>query len=115
MGIDDLVVPREREQVNIAAMLNKAAIRFPKRPALALGIDTVADYRAFAGRAGALAGHLTGQFKLAPGERVCVTTLEAVTDGMRVRTSSTPVPAETQAEPPDATASAVEGDTGGAR
>ena len=58
--------------MNIAAMLNKAAIHFPERPALALGIETVADYRAFAGRAGALAGHLTGQFKLAPGERVAI-------------------------------------------
>ncbi len=58
--------------MNIAAMLTKAAVRFPLRPALALGTDTVADYRAFAGRAGALAGHLSGQYKLAPGERVAI-------------------------------------------
>ena len=58
--------------MNIAAMLTKAAVRFAGRPALALGSEVVADYRALAGRAGALAGHLSGQYKLVPGERVAI-------------------------------------------
>ena len=58
--------------MNIAAMLTKAAVRFPDRPALALGTETVVDYRAFAERAGALAAHLTGEYELAPGERVAI-------------------------------------------
>ncbi len=58
--------------MNIAAMLSKAAVRFPERPALALGCETVMDYRALAARAGALAGHLTGARGLAPGERVAI-------------------------------------------
>ncbi|MCH7548842.1 MAG: efflux RND transporter periplasmic adaptor subunit [Candidatus Krumholzibacteriota bacterium] len=45
---------------------------------------------------------------LEPGERVCITTLEAVTDGMKVRTPSAPAT-------PDATASADEGESGGGR
>jgi len=52
---------------------------------------------------------------LTPGERVCVTNLEAVTDGMKVRTSSTPISDDPQTQSPDATARADDGDTGGAR
>ena len=63
---------QEPERVNIAAMLTKAAGRFAERPALALGSEVVMDFRAFAERAGALAGHLSGQYKLAQGERVAI-------------------------------------------
>jgi RND family efflux transporter MFP subunit len=47
---------------------------------------------------------------LDPGEKVCISSLEAVTDGMKVRTSSSPSEPQSIAEPGDSTTTVKTGD-----
>ncbi len=58
--------------MNLARLLTRSAALHADRPAIALGARIVCDYRAFAQRASALAGSLTGSLALRPGERVAV-------------------------------------------
>ncbi|MCO5122051.1 MAG: AMP-binding protein [Burkholderiaceae bacterium] len=56
--------------MNLANWLQRAAMRWPARPAICSGIDTVCDYRGFAGLAAANARRLVVDHGLRPGDRV---------------------------------------------
>jgi len=58
--------------MNIAALLTKTALSFPKRPAVALGRHVLLDYRALARRAAIIGGNLRTRFGLQPGDRVAL-------------------------------------------
>ena len=58
--------------MNLAALLDRAGRCFADRTALALGVNSVCDYRALAGRVRVLAGDLRGRLGLAPGDRVAL-------------------------------------------
>src|SRR5215468_443151 len=55
---------------NVAQLLTRSARRFPRLPAIALGIEVVADYASLARRVAALAAALGT--RLAPGDRVAI-------------------------------------------
>jgi acyl-CoA synthetase (AMP-forming)/AMP-acid ligase II len=59
--------------LNAAALLARAAILHPSRPALAVGEIPVADYAAFQRQVASLAGALLYTHRLQPGDRVALT------------------------------------------
>ncbi len=58
--------------MNIAQLLNKAALSCGELPAVAVGTAVVHDYAALARRVGTIAGNLRQRFGLAPGDRVAI-------------------------------------------
>lgn len=58
--------------MNIAQLLNKAALSCGELPAVAVGTTVVHDYAALARRVGTIAGNLRQRFGLAPGDRVAI-------------------------------------------
>jgi long-chain acyl-CoA synthetase len=58
--------------MNVAAWLAKNARAYPDHPAIALGRSVHADFRSFARRAAAVAGHLLGPLGCRPGERAAI-------------------------------------------
>ena len=63
---------RRRGVMNLALWLWRAAQRWPDRPALFSGAEQLADYRAFAARASALAAWLGRAHGIAPGDRIAL-------------------------------------------
>jgi long-chain acyl-CoA synthetase len=73
MAIDSINLRLEgRRGLNIAEWLYRAGRTFPGRPALISGTRVVADYRAFAHRASALANHLKTRLGVGAGDRVAI-------------------------------------------
>ena len=58
--------------MNIAQLLNKAALSYGHLPAVAVGTTVTHDYAELARRVGAIAGNLRRRFGLAPGDRVAI-------------------------------------------
>lgn len=58
--------------MNLAVWLQRTAGLYPDRPALMLGVDLVADYREFARRSRAIAGYLSLNAGVVPGDRVAI-------------------------------------------
>ncbi|MES2412481.1 MAG: AMP-binding protein [Pseudomonadota bacterium] len=58
--------------MNIAQLLRRSAEVFPDRPAVYEGAQLLLDYRALAQRAASLAGYLTQQCGVKPGDRVAI-------------------------------------------
>ena len=58
--------------MNLAQHLEAAGREHPGLPAVGLGTRILHDYAALAARVARLAGALTHQFKLAPGDRVAI-------------------------------------------
>ncbi|MCY6380885.1 AMP-binding protein [Hoeflea prorocentri] len=58
--------------MNLAVWLQRTAQLFPDRPALMQGTRLVADYREFARRSRAIAGYLSAQEGIVPGDRVAI-------------------------------------------
>ncbi|MBT3626987.1 MAG: AMP-binding protein [Rhodospirillaceae bacterium] len=58
--------------MNIAALLAKAALSFPERPAIASGVEPWSDYANFHHASGAIAHALKGRYGLKSGERVAI-------------------------------------------
>ena len=59
--------------MNIAALLAKAALSYPDRPAITWGTETWSDYAGLHGAAGAIGGALKRDYGLAAGDRVAIT------------------------------------------
>ena len=59
--------------MNIAALLAKAALSFPDRPAIAWGVKTWSDYADFHQSSGAIAHALLHRYGLESGDRVAIT------------------------------------------
>ena len=58
--------------MNIAAMLAKAALTFPDRPAISWGKEQWADYKALHRSAGIIGQALREDYGLEPGDRVAI-------------------------------------------
>ncbi|MEE8172344.1 MAG: AMP-binding protein, partial [Alphaproteobacteria bacterium] len=59
--------------MNIAALLAKAALSFPDRPAITWGLEICSDYAGFHRAAGAIGGALRTEYGLDVGDRVAIT------------------------------------------
>jgi long-chain acyl-CoA synthetase len=58
--------------MNVAQLLERASRIWPDRPALCRGLDQHANYRQFAGHAGAIGDGLLHRYGLQPGDRVAI-------------------------------------------
>lgn len=59
--------------MSIAALLAKAALSFPDRPAITWGLETWSDYAGFHSAARAIGAALRKQYGLDAGDRVAIT------------------------------------------